>query len=241
LIYEITISCGIGDAITYLARLDSLLKRFDMAKFKIVGGYDGIPDMIRELVGRDPRVISCDEEVKFCKKLDWRPSAVPLAYPIRLPHWTPYSKEALGFAKDTLSSSKKSCVVHPITSTGNNRGFEEYRYWEMEKWVDLIKRLNSRYDVFQIGSKEDSHDFEGTKNLCGEISIDESIALVSNANLFVGTNSWPGLVSAYALVSTVYMYFVDHQTIPLQCSICYFWKIERLVLIKSGIGFVDEM
>lgn len=225
MIYEILISCGIGDVVTYLSRLDSLLSEGDQVKFTILGGYIPVIEMEKQLLLADPRVIGVSESMGGGDRvIDFRPDLAPLAYPIQLPFRAAHLLQAHDFAKQTLSGEQKTCVIQPVTTSGNDRGFEESRYWYLDRWQELINYLQEKdFRILQIGSSSDYCGFDPIHgpidDLCGMTSIDEAVALVLKADLFIGTNSWAGEVSAYALKPTVYFFLTDQQNIPYHFDI----------------------
>lgn len=240
MIYEILIQGGLGDACTYLARLASVLNPSDCVRFKVTSGYDGIPALIQELVSQDPRVIDSSVDAPADVVLDFRPDLAPLAFPLRFPFRVACSVEAHAFAEEMLTGDSMSCVIQPVTTSGNNRGFEEARYWHMQRWQKVIYYLQKDFEVIQIGSKSDFYNFSGAINLCGKTTIDEAVALVLEADLFIGTASWAGLVSAYALKPTIYFYLTDHQTIGHHFDMDS-ESLENLLLITDRETKVTEV
>lgn len=239
MIYEILIQGGIGDLITYLAKLDSLLKPGDQAKFCFTGGFETSVELQKEILRCDPRVT---EQGKIDKVLDWRPDYAAFGFPFRLPFSVYTSDEAKEFARDFLKHHKldpsKTIVIQPRTTEGNIRGFEPERHWEDWKWQRLIALLSeSGYSVIQVGSVKDAFHLNGVWNLVGKTSILETIALIQKAGFTIGINSWVWEIAAYALKPTICLYFHNHFWIPLHVP----ENLENLKLFKEREAQPEEV
>jgi ADP-heptose:LPS heptosyltransferase len=168
---HILIRCGIGDSLTHLARLDSLLKVYPQSRIYFhVGGFRKIPEMIAELLLPDRRVYgvrllygydrqSLRREKKVLKKIrsiavpgdiveSWTAGEYPLRYPMQYPFIPELFPEdhiaAEEFLKKNGIATGEALGIHPITTRGNAGAFDEKRYWPQEKWHALVDHLHSK-------------------------------------------------------------------------------------------------
>lgn len=222
MIYGIVIGGGIGDLITYQARLNSLLKEEDQAKFFIIGGFPKSVELQKQILDVDPRVseIQIGSMGSADRILDWRPDYAPLGYPIQIPFEIPLpaiEREATDnfFEKEKLLDAK-TVIIQPRTTEGNQFGFEAIRHWEDRKWQELVGLISERgLKIVQVGAKSDRLSLNGTLDLTGRTSILQAIALILKANLCIGINSWVWQVACYAGHPTSVIWLHNHFWIPL--------------------------
>ncbi len=229
----IIISCGIGDAHTYLARLPALCleKNIKQVDFYIEGGHRDIPGKIEELFSISPYVhdvymnmrSSRIQALEYKEVLDWRPDDAPLKYGIQWPFITPYKKEALEEVSLLLEDKPFPIVVHPYSAGGNPRGEAEriMRSAEESWWVNLLSRLKGLgatpivvggecdYIIWaDLGIKVDM--------LYGEFM--QTIPLILHSSAFIGTNSWCWQVAYYAGIRTSCLYIHPQQHLRLHLA-----------------------
>jgi ADP-heptose:LPS heptosyltransferase len=241
--YRILIQGGVGDAITRLARLNSLLSsEDDRAEFEIYAPFTWRPSevLIRELISKDPRILSRKGRVD--RILDWRPKFDQLAWPLQIPFEVTCPRESLRFAESICSESSKNCVIHPITANGNARGFERDRYWDFKKWQFVIDFLKEQeYQVLRIGGKRDLFPFSDITDYCGKLSLFQSIALILKSGLMIGTNSWPIEVSGYSLKPTISFWFTDPEGIISHFDLDHAEKFPNVRFVQDRNISVDEI
>ena len=236
MIYTILIQGGVGDLLTYLSRLDSLLQKDDKVKFAIRGGFPKAIEWEKEILSADPRIIEVTTGTipKADKILDWRADLAPLGYPIQIPFEVQISKAASIVAKNIFSEngldSEKTVVVHPRTTEGNIRGFESERHWDEKKWVEFIGLCNEGgLRIIRIGVQNDYFPFDGVIDLVGQTNLLESIGLIYEAKYCVDVNSFVWEVSAYAGHPTAVLWFHNHFWIPLHVP----ENLNNLVIFKE--------
>ncbi|MCK4260843.1 MAG: hypothetical protein KAX49_17835, partial [Halanaerobiales bacterium] len=211
---------GLGDLVTYLARLDSLLQKEDKVKFAIRGGFPKAIEWEREILSADSRVIEITEGTipEADKILDWRSDHAPLGYPIQIPFEVQIPKSASISARKFLENLdlEKTVVIHPRTTEGNIRGFEPERHWDDEKWIQLVNFLRIKgLSIVRVGSKSDYFPLEGITDLVGKTSILETIGIILLAKYCIDVNSFIWEISCYAGHPTVVLYFHNPFWIPL--------------------------
>lgn len=216
-------SCGIGDAITYAARIENFKKthQIDNLHIYVTGGWQNTTDLIIEIF--QPCIKSglissiSTEEVNVDYKEDWQPDNNPLIYPMSLPFEFPTYTGDDCF--DALEG--KICLIHPCTSQGNGEGFTPGRYLNPEGWGVVCKRMKELgYKVIQIGGLTEVNYLKEVSehidiNLCGINTLRESIALLKKCDFCIGSNSWPWEISSYAGRKTICLYFSNMHWIYL--------------------------
>jgi hypothetical protein len=168
---HILVKCGIGDVIAYLARLDSLLAKYDNPRVYFhVGSYGEIPELIAEVMQPDRRIYGCNilygyvqgserrqkQQLKRIRRnafpgdiiLNWVPddseTDLKMTHPFS-PELFPDDHAAADefLLKNDLKAGE-ALGIHPITTRGNAGAFDEKRYWPQEKWHALVKHLLDR-------------------------------------------------------------------------------------------------
>ncbi len=220
--YQILQRGGIGDYITILSRLNSLLKPGESVRFVITGGFPAAIRWNVELLSADRRVTAITDRIvgNAGKILDWRPDFASLGYPIQIPFITRVPNKEKNYASRFFLGHEidpeKAVILHPLTTEGNNQGFERERHWKDWEWLKLIQLLDEAgYVTIQIGSESDTFLMNATYNLVGKTSLLESIALILKARFTIDINSWVFQVAAYACHPTIALWFSNHHWIPL--------------------------
>ena len=97
--------------------------------------------------------------------------------------------------------NKNYIVIHPWAghwNTGKN--------WLLIKWNELVQMLTQNgHVVYQIGEGKDLP-INGVKHFQGACSLHESIALIKNADLFIGINSFGEQVAGAFDIKSVILY-----------------------------------
>lgn len=118
------------------------------------------------------------------------------------------SHAALQKARDVIKSFHFDVAPVIIFHTGPS---SKVRQWPREHWTSLVQALNQHgfMNIIQLGARAGSYasvaademqPLPGASSLVGQMSLEESIALISLANLYVGIDS--GLLHAAASVHT---------------------------------------
>ena len=248
---EIKISCGIGDAITYITRLPEFIKREQVNELSIwiAGGWQQISRLIKEVYEPCKLInkITYHSE-KADKHFDWIADDAPLIYPMTMPFDIPiYDTD-----KISLPSDWKVCVIHPITTEGSFEGYNCQRYLEPSKWVKICDKIHDLgYKIVQIGGAAEGGYLPQETidlNLSGITTIRESIGILKNCDFCIGCNSWPWEVSSYKGIKTVCLYYTNTHWIRLHVpkpdSKDYGLpnlRIETDKNIDKIIGFIEEL
>lgn len=94
--------------------------------------------------------------------------------------------------QETDIQPSRLIVLHPFASAATKN-------WSFERWQELITWfIQQNYQPVIIGGKDDQFPNELPKEAvswCGKLSLPETIALVSQAKLFVGIDSGPGHIA----------------------------------------------
>ncbi|MCF7873296.1 MAG: lipopolysaccharide heptosyltransferase II [Candidatus Omnitrophica bacterium] len=100
-------------------------------------------------------------------------------------------------AKEGIESKDKLIVIHPCASCPSKR-------WPQSKFIELVKMLKAEEDIkIAVISSADQKEFgkgiskiEGVIDLCGALSISETIALINRVRLFISCDSGPVHIAA---------------------------------------------
>ena len=65
---------------------------------------------------------------------------------------------------------------------------EPVKNWSESNWSKLIQNLKDNYSIIQLGDDREPT-FEGVHQYAGKLSMRESAAILSKANLFIGPDS----------------------------------------------------
>ena len=209
---QIKISCGIGDLITYLARLPEFRKteNVDHLHLWVAGGFKDTPMHLLAVARMCPQVNSVSlKPENVDKNFDWIPDDNPLKYPMQIPYYTASSE-------NIELPSGKHCLIQPVTSLGSFEGFVESRYLPPEGWAAICDRVHAYgYKIIQVGAFEE-RDYLGKyankvdTNWCGLMTVAETIRLAQKCHMCVATNSWVWEVSAYAQIPTLCLYYTNY-------------------------------
>lgn len=237
----VIISCGIGDAHTYMARLPALcyIENINKVDMYIVGGYRDIPVKVKELLSLsnyidDVYITDSINKSNYSKVLDWRPDDAPLNYGIQIPFETPYKKDHLEDILYLIEDRFFPIIVQPYSTGGNARGEQEkiIRSASEKWWVNLIDRLKSFGTTpIIVGGDYDEVDWSSYG-----VEVDtfygrflETIPLILNSNAFIGTNSWCWQVAYYAGIRTSCLYIYPQQHLRLHLA----RKMDNLTIFKE--------
>jgi ADP-heptose:LPS heptosyltransferase len=93
-----------------------------------------------------------------------------------------------------LSEEEKEWAKQEITKFDQpilaicTKSKEPVKNWPVTNWVELIKKLKSKFAIIQLGDDKEPP-FEDIHRYAGKISIRESAAILSDASLFIGPDS----------------------------------------------------
>jgi len=115
-------------------------------------------------------------------------------------------------------------VISPTNSHINRSGIN-YRAWEKDKWIELIKKLDK--NIVLVGSKGEEWYFDEFRpypsnviDLVGKLSIADLVSVIENAKYTICTDSAVGHISA-AVNTEVFILMGPNDTItdsPYKCG-----------------------
>jgi ADP-heptose:LPS heptosyltransferase len=115
-----------------------------------------------------------------------------------------------GSAIEEYIANKNYIVIQPWSG-----GWNSMRNWSKEKWEELVALLQAEGQlIYQIGSIAETH-INGTIDLRGKSTIEESFLLIQHASLFVGVNSFGEQAAACYNVPSVILYGATHPVYSL--------------------------
>lgn len=105
-------------------------------------------------------------------------------------------KEAVLFAKEKLKEYKRPYIV---INAGGVFSKRQGRTYPVNKWVELGNKLQEKYNgtIILNGAKEDKeilsplNNIKGSVNFIGELSLINSIAIISQADVMISGDSGP--------------------------------------------------
>ncbi len=74
---------------------------------------------------------------------------------------------------------------HRSLITINVQSREKLKVWAVERWVELVSRLAARFEILQLGAS-DEPEIPGVTRFAGRLTLRESMAILSQAQLHVG-------------------------------------------------------
>ena len=225
----IKISCGLGDSITYLARLPELCRKekVDTVDAHITGGIQNVRSMIVDLYSVSDKIHGITSNDvnpnNYNKVLNWLPANNPLEYDITIPTITPFGENNNDFANSFLENIKNPIIVNPYTLSGSHEAIsrKHLRSGKEEFWSSLIIELEkNKFTPIIIGGMGDIIDWKSYG--CDPIVLYrehhhflDTVALIQKSIATVGTDSWPWEVSYYAGKPTVSINLVNHNFFDL--------------------------
>jgi hypothetical protein len=255
----IKVQGGIGDMVSYLTRIPSYkrIKNINKVYFNQVSGWRDVPLLIIEILqpcisnGYINGIILGQVNSELpCLIEDWRPDNSSLSYPMQLPFIMPtYQSDEINIPQ---LYNKKICCINPVTASGNFKGYTEYRYLPKYDWIEICKHLKKLgYYIIYIGGSSDKGYIPQEYidlDLAGLIPIRQTVSILKKCHLCVCTNSWPGEVTSYAGIPTVYLYYTNKHWIPLHfpkyelpnCGIPNL-RIELDKKLENIIKYIDEL
>lgn len=115
------------------------------------------------------------------------------------------------FVKLSFTDDKKIIAISP--GGGDNPGLSMHtKRWDRDKFVELIKRLNNRANVLLVGGRDDTDvcayiaDKTGAKNMAGNTTLRQSMAILQRCDLYIGNDSGPLYIAAALGVKTVSLF-----------------------------------
>ena len=212
---QITASCGIGDIVSFFAKIPSFKKthQIDYLHIHLSGGWIEIPKLIIELsqpVIKSGLISSISlEEMKVDYKESWIPDDSTLKYQFSIPFSIPT------FPSDDIKIPfNKICAINPVTASGNFEGFTPGRYLSKEVWIEICKFMQQNgYRIVYLGGEKDCGyiplDYIDL-DLCGVTTIRECISVLNKSDFFIGCNSWMWECCAYRGIPTVCSYLTNY-------------------------------
>ena len=206
------VSGGLGDNLTYAARLQSLLNKENANKADIylINTYIGVTYMIIEFLERSPiidkvclnRLPALNDDYK--RIIDWREDDSPLPYPIYKDYKFSYNDKDIKWSLSILEGISNPIIMYPYTLGGSSWSKSE-KYVRSPKedwWKQLfkdIKKLGGSPIV--IGGEEEYIDWN-TDDVIPAYTDKDSffhcIPLILNSKGYIGIASWPFMVAHYA-------------------------------------------
>lgn len=234
---EILARCGLGDLLSFLARLGSVKERHPGRRIRFwLGGFARIPERMRDLAFRDPRV---DEVVllrgysgasarrarlvsRFVARrvgedavvLDWLDLLSCLSYPMEIPHRLTLlpaeRKAAAAFLEERKIEGCRAVVVQCATRHGNTNPEEAERFWPEENYRRLAQRLaDCGRPVVLVGLEGDNRGLGADAKMVFSAEgwpLSQTCALIEACGGFVGTNSFTWEVAYRAGKPTLCFY-----------------------------------
>lgn len=218
----IRVSCGVGNLVSYLARINSYKKieNIDNVCVWVAGGYKDMVDRMIEIgQGCVESKLIFDinrNKLNIPRMDDWQPDHASLRYPIRVPFEFP----VLENDKIPLPwGTKKVCGIQCKTSLGNPSGFEPSRHLEVGKWIEIIKELKQQgYYVVNFGENTHVPNEYIDLDLWG-LPIRQITYLIQQCSLFVGNTSWMAIVTAYAGIPTIDLLYTNLHWLKLHFDV----------------------
>ncbi len=226
------ISGGLGDSITYAARLQSLLtiEQVDKADFYVVDTYNNVTYMIADFLSLSPFVDevnlnSIPFRYSYKKVIDWRPDNTPLRYLIEKGYKIPYSEEDKKWADDILKDAVNPIIIYPYTLGGNAWAKAE-KYVRSPKeawWEELFKDIKKCGGTPIVIGGEDEIIFWKTDDVVTAYiergDFMRNIPLIYNSKGFIGINSWAWQVAHYiGNIDTCVVWLHNHFWIKIHVS-----------------------
>lgn len=237
----LVVSGGLGDNITYSAKLPALLKENGVEEVDIylLNTYNEITYMIVEYLEEIPYVnnVYLNSQIRSVYKniIDWRSDDSTLSYPVDPNFEAPITAPGENWAKAILNLKSNPVVIHPYTLNGNNKAqSEKYVRSPQEAWweklFDDIKSAGG-YPII-IGGEKEIIKWENKKGIC-PVYIDSFmwiIPLILKSKGFIGINSWAWQIAHYSnKIDTCVLWLHNHHWMDLHTSD----NDDRLTLFKT--------
>jgi hypothetical protein len=181
--------CGIGDILSFMARLSSVKDRHPNHAIRFfLGGHRRIPLLMRDLLFRDPLVdevallngfegpserrkrwvrgdVARLTRARDSVLLDWLDLTPALEYRMDLPYRLQLTREerdfAKGFYEERGLDPRRTVIVQCLTLAGNTSGLELTRFWPREKFRELLGLLSREgWGVVLMGWGEENYGFQ---------------------------------------------------------------------------------
>ena len=234
--------CGIGDMYAFLTRISSLQKKYPKSKiYFYIGGWKEIPFFISEVLApyhfidgvfvlegyyrRSKRRMG--RMIRFIKSKALKGDIIEnwilpenfLKYPMNLPFAPTVYEEDQLFVNDFFSrhglTEKNTVAIHPISTKGNADTFEAERFWDSNKWQQMVDILIEKgYKILLLGAKGEDHniriDNQNVFNFQGT-SIRQTMASLVKVKGILCTSSWTWEVPAYYGLAVTVLWGVRYQ------------------------------
>lgn len=220
----IIIAGGLGDNITYAARLPSLLRseKVEKADFFVLNTHNNVTYMIVDYLELSPYVdkvfIDTNPDGKDYKKIvNWRPDDAPLPYEVEPVHMCYHKDEDVEWAAEILEKYVNPIIIYPYT-LGSSQWAKSEKYVRSPKeawWKELFKEVKERGGTpIVLGGEDERINWQSHDVVPLYTSKDDftrNIPLIINSNGYIGIASWPWEVSHYCgHVDTCVLWLYNH-------------------------------
>ena len=184
-------------ALRWQDRLSSLVLSLSSAKEKY--GYD-----VRGMgFGINHKAVPAPGTPEYLKHFNIL-RLMNLAAKVKVKFGVSVSKEAQKTAKNAVKGLKKGYIVlQPVSGHPS-------KDWERSKFRALCYKIAANHPVFIIGSASDRgierFDGKNVYNMAGKLSVEETAALIKNAELFIGNDSFGGHMAAAFGVKSITLF-----------------------------------
>ncbi len=223
------VSGGLGDNITYSAKLPALLKEngVDMVDIYLVNTFNEITYMIVEFLEEISYVnnvnINTYPRSNYKKVVDWRPDDSSLPYPVDPNFEAPTTHYGEKWADTILHPKNNPIVIQPYTLNGNSSAqSEKYVRSPKEDWwerlFDDIKSAGGTPIV--IGGEKEIVEWETDSVVTSYTdSFMWTISLILKSKGFIGINSWAWQIAHYSnKIDTCVLWLHNYHWVDLHTS-----------------------
>lgn len=217
-------SCGLGDVITYTARLQSLLdtEQVKIADFYVLSAYKGVQYMILDFLELSPIIDKVyygkmPSSNEYKKVIDWRPDEAPLSYSVDPNYKFPHTNSNIKWALSVLEGVRNPIIIYPYTLASSPwSASEKYVRSPKEDWWRqlFIDITNAGGSPIVIGGEDEYIDWDVDNVISAYTNKDtflHNVPLILNSKGYIGIASWPYMVSHYANMDTCVIMLYNHQ------------------------------
>lgn len=181
--------CGLGDLLSFMARLGAVKRRHPGTRIRfLLGGHRRIPLLMRDVLFRDPRVeevvlingwqTTSERRKAWVRRdmerltrapgsllLDWIDLLPALDYRMDFPYRIRLTPREESFARDFYAERgldpRRTLLLQCLSLSGNASGFETARFWPKESYRRLMRLfLVDGWKIVLLGWGDENYGFE---------------------------------------------------------------------------------
>ena len=188
--------------------------------------HDGMEEFIKKNYVKAERGDTY-ESWSFCREIFANEKPPFLEYEMAYPYTYNTNTKSTDIERFDDFVKCASVIIKPFTTEGNAEGFahdiENNRFWNSEKWVDLVELLDKNgYTAVFVGLEKDLQDVPrkcAERNLqfinYSNLSVEDTIFIINNSNGCITTNSWEWGIAARAGIPTITNYLKNQFFLPV--------------------------